>query len=230
MPVVSKYFVFACMIAFSLAVSGFSQNASQALRVKVDAVIADAYKQASAKFPCKLGTAGKAKMGNWKNVENCVNPAHDLVDWESLAAEIQKIRDQGRYASEDMVSTIEASLTAQAISYDKVFTVKQEKALLPLSNSLLKFLPSNSLAGLPVYDREGSLLGTFSGPYASEKSGRSETVKSYRMVSFQYTDLKGNMQAPTDTFLVDSFGVPWKDAKSQTGFRLPPDRFFPKHW
>jgi hypothetical protein len=229
MSVSSKYFVFTCMIAFSLTVPGFSQNSMQALRAKVDAVVADAYKQASAKFPCKLGAFGKAKMGNWKNVENCVNPAHDLVDWNSLAAEIQKIRDQGPNASEDVVSAIEASLTAQAISYDKVFVVKQEKALLPLSNSLLKFLPSDSLAGLPVYDKKGSLLGTFSGTYASEKSGRSETVNNYRMVSFQYTDLKGSMQSPTDMFLVDSFGVPWKDAKSQLGFRLPSDKFLPKH-
>lgn len=229
MPVASKRFVFACMIAFSLTVPGFSQNSSQALRTKVDAVVADAYMQASDKFPCKLGTFGKAKMGNWKNVENCVNSAHDLVDWTSLAAEIQMIRDQDRYALEDMAAAIEASLTAQAISYDRVFRVKQDKALLPLSNSLLKFLPPDSLAGLPVYDRKGSLMGTFSGAYAMEKSGRSEALNSYRMVSFQYTDLKGNMQAPTDTFLVDSFGVPWMDAKSQLGFRLPPDKFFPKH-
>jgi hypothetical protein len=229
MPVASKRFVSACIFIFSLTVPGFSQNSAQALRAKVDAVIADAYMQASDRFPCKLGTFGKAKMGNWKNVENCVNSAHDLVDWNSLAGEIQKIRDQGRYAFEDMVAVIEASLAAQAISYDRVFRVKQEKALLPLSNSLLKFLPPDSLAGLPVYDRNGSLMGTFSGVYAMEKSGTSEAVNSYRMVSFQYTDLKGNMQAPTDTFLVDSFGVPWEAARSQLGFRLPPDKLFPKH-
>jgi hypothetical protein len=229
MPVASKNFVFTCMIAFSLAVSGFSQNSSQELRTKVDAVVADAYKQASVKFPCKLGVSGKAKMGNWKNVENCVNLAHDLVDWNNLAAEIRKIREQGRYLSEDMATAIEASLTAQAISYDKVFMVKQEKALLPLSNSLLKFLPSDSLVGLPVYDRKGTLLGAFSGAYAMERSGGSGAVNSYRIVNFQYTDLKGSMQAPTDAFLLDSYGVPWKDARSQMGFRLPPDRFISKH-
>ena len=229
MPVASKYFIFICMIAFSLAVPGFSQNPSQELRVKVDAIIATAYKQASSRFPCKLGTAGKAKMGSWKNVENCVNPAHDLVEWDGLFTEIQKVRDQGRYQTEDMVAAIEASLTAQAIPYDKVFIVNQEKALLPLSNSLLKFLPSKSLVGLPVYDQKGVLLGIFAGAYATEKSGGLEFTKSYQMVNFQYTDLKGNMQAPTDPFLLDLFGVPWSDAKSQLGFRLPPDKLIPKH-
>jgi hypothetical protein len=229
MPIASKCFIATCLLAFGLTVPGFSQNSSQALRAKVDVVIADAYKQASAKFPCKLRISGKAKMGDWRSVENCLNPAHDLVDWNNLAAAILKIRDQGRYASEDIIAAIEASLATQAISYDKIFIVKQEKALLPLSNSLLKFLPSDSLAGLPIYDKKGALLGTFSGPYATEKSGRSESVNSYRMVNFQYTDLKGNLQAPSETFLLDSYGVPWKDAKSQLGFRLPPDKFYPKH-
>ena len=229
MPVASKHFVFVCMILFSLAVPGFSQNSSQELRVKVDAIIATAYKQASARFPCKLAAIGKAQMGSWKNVENCVNSAHDLVDWDSLVAEIQKVRDQGRYQTEDMVAAMEASLAAQAIPYDKVFIVKQEKALLPLSNSLLKFLPANSLVGLPVYDKKGSLLGTFSGAYVTEKRGGLESANHYQMANFQYTDLKGDMQAPTEPFLVDSFGVPWNDARSQPGFQLPPDKLFPKH-
>jgi hypothetical protein len=229
MPVLSKYLVLACMIAFSLAVPGFSQNPLQELRTKVDALVATAYKQASAKFPCKLSVSGKAKMGNWKDVENCVNPAHDRVDWESFAAEIQKVRDQGRYQAMDVAAAIEASTTAQAIPYDKVFVVKVENTLLPLSNSFLKFLPADSLMGLPVYDKKGSLMGTFAGPYAREKSGGLETLNSYRMVNFQYTDLKGMMQAPTEKFLLDSFGVPWKEAKSQPGFRLPADKLLPKH-
>jgi hypothetical protein len=217
------------MIAFSLAVPGFSQRSSQDLRMKVDAIVATAYKQASAKFPCKLGAFGKAKMGSWKNVENCVNPANDLVDWDSLAAEIQKIRDRGRYQTEDMIAVIEASLAAQAISYDKVFVIKQEKALLPLSNSLLKFLPASSLAGLPVYDKNGSLLGAFSGTYVMEKRGGLESANSFQMVNFQYTDLKGDMQKAMQPFLLDSFGVSWNDAKSQLGFQLPADKLIPKH-
>jgi hypothetical protein len=229
MSVLFKCLIFLCMVAVNFAVPCFSQNALQELRIKVDVIVATAYKQASVKFPCKLSTAGKAKMGNWKNVENCVNPAHDLVDWDVLSEELWKIREQGRYQTEDMIAVMDASLTAQAIPYEKVFTVKQEKALLPLSNSLLKFLPPDSLAGLPVYDKQGSKLGTFAGSYATEKSGGLESLRSYRMLSFQYDDLRGNIQTPTDQFLLDRYGVPWQDAKAQPGFRLPSDRFIPKH-
>lgn len=229
MSIVSRILVFSCVCFMSLAAPGFGQNSSQELKKKVDAVIATAYQAAAAKFPCKLKTSGKAHMGRWKDVENCVNPAHDLVDWEGAASELQAIRNNGRYSAMDMVAAIENSLAAHAVPYDKVFRVRDAEALLPLSNSLLKFLPPKSLMGLPVYNKKKELLGAFSGPYAFERSGGLEASNSYRMVNFQYTDLKGDMQAPTEKFLLDSFGVPWKDAASQPGFQLPPDRLIPKH-
>jgi hypothetical protein len=162
-------------------------------------------------------------MGRWKDVENCVNPAHDLVDWEGHAAALKKIRDDERVSYEDLITVVEAALTEQALSYDKVFIVNEKEAgeaLLPLSNSLLKFLPENSLVGLTVYRKNGELIGIFLSEYSFERSGGLEILSGYRMVNFQYTDLHGNTQAPTDRFLLDSFGVPWRDARFQPGFRL----------
>jgi len=215
------------LISFNLCLPALGQGGSEELKKKVDAVIARAYKEASVKFPCKLKTVGKAKMGNWKDVENCVNPAHDLVDWESHAAALKKIQEEEKVSSEGMSAAIEAALTAQALSFDKVFLVKKNEemaALLPLSNSLLKFLPEKSLAELMVHNKNGDLLGTFIGPYSFERSGGLEILSEYRIVNFQYTDLRGNAQAPGERFLLDSFGVPWRDAWSQPGFRLPSNR------
>jgi hypothetical protein len=97
-------------------------------------------------------------------------------------------------------------------------------ALLPLSNSLLKFLPENSLSGLTIYAKNGDLLGVFTGIYAFERSGGLEILTGYSMTNFQYTDLRGNTQAPGERFLVDSYGVPWRDAWHQPGFRLPANK------
>lgn len=220
----------ALAVGLGLALPVSAQNAREELKAKVDAVVTKAYAEAAVQFPCKLKASTKAKdkrMGNWKDVENCVNPAHDRVDWEGHASELRSIRDELRVLPEDVSVAVEAALTAHAISYDKVFRVikkNEDRALLPLSNSLLKFLPENSLADLPVYSKKGELFGSFIGTYSSERTGDLLVLGGYRMVNFQYTDIKGEAQAPTDRFLIDSYGVPWKDAKSQLGFRLPSDK------
>ncbi len=217
------------MLFVGLAASGNSQNPSQDLKTKVDAVISTAYQSAAVKFPCKLKPHGKAKILGWRDVEKCLNSANDRVDWEELSQRLVKIREDGRFWAIDISSAVESSLAAHAIPYDKVFLVKEMKALLPLSNSLLKFLPADSLMNLPVYDQTGAKIGTFVGVYSYDREGGLAAANRYRMSIFQYTDLKGNMQAPTDKLLFDTYGVPWKDAMSQPGFRLPADKLLPKH-
>ena len=214
-------------ISFGLALPAFGQNNRDEITRKVNAIIAQAYEEAAVKFPCRLKTSGKAKMGRWKDVENCVNPAHDLVDWEGHAETLKKIREDERVSHEDISVAVEAALTAQALSYDRVFQVNEKEALtalLPLSNSLLKFLPEKSLTDLLVYDKTGDLLGVFIGIYSFERRGGLEILTGYNMANFQYTDLKGNAQAPSERFLLDSYGVPWRDARQQSGFRLPSNK------
>jgi len=207
----------------------FSQNASADLKSKVDTIVVAAYQSASVSFPCKLGaTQNKVKMLSWQDVDKCLNSANDRVNWEELSLQVQKIRGGGGYPSMDMPSVIESSLAAHAIPYNQVFRVKETKALLPLSNSLLKFLPVNSLMDLPVFNNSGNRVGTFSGVYIFEKAG-TLSGNMQRHSLFQFTDPSGNMQSSPDHLLLDSYGVPWKEAESQPGFRLPADRLMPKH-
>ena len=215
------------LMCLGFAMPTLAQNNQEEFKKKVDAIVAQAYKDASVKFPCRLKTSGKAKMGRWKDVENCVNSAHDLVDWENYADALKKIREDNRVSLEDMAITVETALTEQALRYDKVFVVNEKEegtALLPLSNSLLKFLPENSLTELTVYSKNGDLLGIFIGTYPYERSGGLTFINEYSMMNFQYTDLRGTAQAPTERFLLDSFGVPWRDAWHQPGFRLPSNK------
>jgi hypothetical protein len=60
--------------------------------------------------------------------------------------------------------------------------------------------------------------------YSFERSGGLEILAGYHMANFQYTDLHGNTQAPGERFLIDSYGVPWRDAMRKPGFRLPSNR------
>ena len=205
----------------------YGQTKHDEVKEKVDAIIAQAYREAVVKFPCRLRTSGKAKMGRLKDVENCVNPAHDLVDWEGHAEALKKIRDEERLSREDLAAFVEAALTERALLFFNVFHMNEKDvglALLPLSNSLLKFLPDNSLTDLTVYNKNGNLLGVFIATYSFDRSGGLEFLTGYSMKNFQYTDLRGNVEAPGERFLLDSYGVPWRDARIQLGFRLPSNK------
>jgi hypothetical protein len=217
-----KPIVLACVFITGFAASGSSQTPSEALKSKVDAVISAAYQSAAARFPCNLKARGKARMLRWEDVAKCLNEANDGVDWRDISHQLRQIREDGGFQVSDISAAVESSLSAHAVTYNKVFAVKGTEALLPLSSSLLKFLPENSLLDLAVYDQSGTKIGTFSGVYSFQKIGSISGIQQ-RHALFQYTDLKGNMQASPDRLLLDSFAVPWKDALSQPGFRLPSD-------
>ena len=221
MKKIFRYLNLAGVLLSVFFASAYGQNPPDDLQSGIDALISEAYRSAATNFPCKLKTRGKAKMLRWENVDKCLNDARNRVDWAELSGKLQAIREGRKFQTFDINSAIESSLAAHAIPFEKIFRVKEMKALLPLSNSLLKFLPPDSLMDLPVYDKSGERVGSFSGLYKYDRSGGLSMANSFTMTLFQYTDLKGRIQTPAGRLLLDSYGVPWKEAMSQPGFRLP---------
>jgi hypothetical protein len=217
---------FGCSIFLWFAHSSSAQNLSRELQTGIDEVVASAYKTASTEFPCKVKPHGKYKMLKWQTIDGCLNDAYNRVDWADLSDRISKLRERAGSLAGEMPAMIESSLTAHAIPYEKVFLVNNADALLPLTNSVLKFLPPDSLMDFPVFENTGKRIGTFSGVYSYDKSGGLAAANAYRMSIFQYTDLKGEIQTPmsANRLLLDSYGVPWKGAVSQPGFRLLSDK------
>ncbi len=192
---------------------------------KIDGAVADAYRTAAEAFPCKVKSRGSTKMLRWEDVDRCLNQAAARVDWDALAKKLQELRTSVYGISESsFAAALDTSLSAHALTFERVFTVKNEKSRLPLTNSLLKFLPADSLMDLPVFDKAGSQVGTFSGVYAYERAGGLSSANVYRLALFQYTDKNGNIQSAADKLLLDSFGVPWFQAKAQPGYRLTTDK------
>lgn len=215
-----RYFALMCsMLAMSAA--ALCQTYPEDLREKIDAVVLAAYQKASEQFPCKLKTRGKAKMAHWQQIEKCLNYANNRVDWVDINGQIRRIGQEYRVPEQELMSLAGRSLSAHALPYDRVFTLKNEKALLPLSSSLLKFLPEDSLIGLPVIDSSGKEIGTFEGVYTFERPGGLLSGSILRYSLFQYKDVNGRIQSAPDKLLLDSFGVPWKGAGTQPGFRFP---------
>ncbi len=201
-----------------------SQGIPKDLLEKIDTIVAGAYQAAAARFPCKIGT-GKHRMMSWQKVDRCLNDAAAEVDWEGISKQLEALRaEPTRIPISEFNGAVDTSLAAHALPYEKVFIVKDERALLPLTNSILKFLPADSLHDLAVFDRTGSEVGRFSGVYPYERQGGLASANTYRLMLFQYTDKLGNVQSASERLLLDSFGVPWKDARTQPGFRLTSEK------
>lgn len=191
----------------------------------VDAAVLSAYRAASAGFPCEIKGRGKPKMMRWEQVDRCLNDAVNKVDWPALSHQLESMRSSAKgIAPAEFNAAVEASLSEHALLYESVLTVKPTEILLPLTNSLLRFVPADSLTGLAVSDKVGNQVGTFTGLYSYERSGGLASANMFRLVLFQYTDHNGQVQSSSDRLLLDSFGVPWKDARSRKGFRLTAEK------
>lgn len=192
------------------------------LEAKVDSAIAGAYRSAATGFPCKVKAGGKPRMMRWQEVDRCLNDAAARVDWDTVSASLRGIRaSAGIAAAGRFEALVQQALENHALAFDGVFAVKNADALLPLTHSVLKYLPGDSLLDLPVFDRRGTAMGTFAGVFPYERTGGLASANTYRLMLFQYKDRNGNIQSPPDKLLLDSFGVPWKEAMNQRGFRLP---------
>ncbi|MEJ2108751.1 MAG: hypothetical protein P8Z37_02345 [Acidobacteriota bacterium] len=202
------------------------QDLSSRFEAEIDSMIVAAYQTASEEFPCKPGTDGKPRMIKWQDLDKCLNDANERVDWESLAGQIETLRTEERVLRQDVSPVVEKALSAHLIPYSRVLSVNRKDVLLPLTNTVLKFFPSNTLEGLPVFDRKlKKQIGKFFSTFTYEKTGGLSAATTYRLYMFQYTDLTGDLEAPiiSGGLLLDSYGVPWEDISTLSGFRLSSD-------
>lgn len=217
-----KFLLSATLVGHGAAHAIIRQELPGDLKAKVDAAIAGAYRSAAAGFPCKVKAGGKPRMMRWQEVDRCLNDAAARVDWDAISSSLRELRaSAGIAVAGRFEAMVQEALETQALTYDKLFAVKNADALLPLTHSVLKYLPGDSLLDLPVLDRRGTAMGTFAGVFPYERTGGLASANTYRLMLFQYKDRNGNIQSPPDKLLLDSFGIPWKDAVNQRGFRLP---------
>ncbi len=213
----------AAFLGILYAVPSPRQRTPRDVAERIERAVAPAFEAAITGFPCKIGTRGKPKMLQWEEVDECLNSkVAAKVDWQALSEQLRQLRDSTRDISAlEFSAAVETVLGKYTLPFEKMFVVKDEKTLLPLTNSVLKFLPPDSLQETPVYDKVGTLMGTFAGVYIYESSG---SGAKYRLSLFQYLDRNGEFKPVPEKLLLDSFGIPWKDARSHPGFRLSAEK------
>jgi hypothetical protein len=217
----------ACAILFVLFAATHAAAGAQAPKEvadKIDGIVALAYQAAAAKLPCKISTQAYYPMLRWQNVDKCLDQAQNRLDWDAFVAKLKAARP-AHVSEEAFAVAVGESLDKQAIPFNRFFQVKSKKAFLPLTNSILKYLPPSSLVDQPVYDQKGKVqLGTFLGVFFYEHQGGLASANAYRLSQFQYKDNQGRIQVPlsgsSDRILYDNFGVPWDKIMARPGFRL----------
>ncbi len=218
-------FVPAALFAFLLhAAPAPAQDLPRELKEKLDGLVAAAYQIAAAGLPCKVKAGGKPRMIRWQDVDRCVNEAADRVDWQGMATQLEPIRAAVTMSPEDFNAIVAGAFSLRALPFDKLFIVKSPESYLPLTNSLLKFLPADALQDVEVIDKTGKQIGKFAGTYSFERTGGLATANTYRLTLFQYADPAGNVQSVSERLLLGSFGVLWKAVQGQPGFRLTTDK------
>jgi hypothetical protein len=216
------YFTLSLLLGFTTATP--AAQLPKEVAAKVDAVVESAYGAASAKLPCKISRGSNSRMLDWKDVDKCMNEAMLRVNWEEFSSRLRGLRPPN-VSEGDFAAVVENSLARQALPFEKVFRVKKAEELLPLTNSILKYLPPNSLMDQPIFDQKSKQpIGAFAGVFFYERAGGVVTGNPYRLALFQYLDAQGKMQSPSEKLLLDSFGVPWGKAMNQPGFCLPTDK------
>jgi hypothetical protein len=221
-------FIYLCFVW--LLQLGISQDLPKDLTEEIDTIIGAAFQSAVTQLPCTVKTSGKPKLIRWQDVDKCLNNAAGNINWNELSGQLRALKAGARGLTESaFLTAVDSSISARAVAFDKVFIVKDPQALLPLTHSLLKYLPPDSLQDLEVYEGSGTAIGTFAGVYLTERPGGLLGNSNYRLARFQYKDKNGDLHAATDNLHllssgVPSYGVRWSDAMSQQGFRLTSEK------
>ncbi len=98
-------------------------------------------------------------------------------------------------------------------SFQEVFSLTRPDAYFPVLSNLLKLVPEESLIGLPVFGRDGTLMGHFENLVIFQKRGSYNYSRYY----FQFRDGNDELQSAGNPNLIDiSNGKPlfllkWED-------------------
>lgn len=150
-------------------------------------VWADACEEIVAEFkvPINLKTRGKPKIGKWEQVDEILNGLGQRME-----------------------------VAACEFTFGELFRNKKEDELyFPLTNTVLRVVPEESLSGIRVFGKDGQALGVFANRVRYERSGGLQFQNSYSVYYFQYADLADKLQSVGHRLLLDDFVVRWSDIK-----------------
>jgi len=154
-----------------------------------------------------------------------INTRHKprILRYEDVDAHLAAILRWAESRDPAWVPAAEAAPGDVILRFDEVFTPGKTPCFLPLTNNIVKQVPTASLQGLAVYEPSGDVLGTFAGTYEYTRTG----VRAYTLICFQYERPDGRMQRSGTDLLLDRFVVSWEDVHDRPFLILRPQEQVP---
>ena len=103
------------------------------------------------------------------------------------------------------------------LTFGEIFAVPSPQALFPLTNTVVRLAPEESLSGLTVRDERGRELGAYRFKY----SFTSSKGKTYTLWCFQYETPEGRLQQTGHALLLDRWLARWTEIASRVLVRFP---------
>ena len=142
---------------------------------------------AELEIPVKLKTRGKPRVAKWEKVDEVLN---------DLGPRLEKV--------------------ACEFTFGNLFRNKKgDEMLFPLTNTVLRTVPEESLVGVEVLNKEGQALGTYANRVPYERSGGLQLKKSYTTYYFQIMDSAEKLQSVGHQLLLDTYVVRWTDLENK---------------
>jgi len=138
-------------------------------------------------IPIKLKTRGKPKMARWEQVDEILNGIGQKLERASCEFTFGELFRYG----------------------------KEEEVYFPLTNTVVRVVPEQSLSGIKVYNNDGDLLGFYANKVRYERSGGLEFNQTYSLYYFQYSDLADKLQSVGHRLLLDDFAIRWIDIRDK---------------
>lgn len=128
---------------------------------------------------------------------------HDVAKWQ----DIDKLLNELAQVSEG---------TNCNFTFSEIFRIEEESPLFPLTNSVIRVVPEESLKGVPVFNKEAEKIGSFAGQVRYERTGGLYARRSYTIYYFQYEREDGKLDSAGGggQLLLDRYLTKWGDIKA----------------
>jgi hypothetical protein len=138
------------------------------------------------KLPVRLKSRGRPQRAQWEQVDRTLVTLQDRLQGKGCC-----------------------------LRFEHLFQAKRDDIYFPLTNQLIRVIPETALAGVPVFNQSGDLLGSFTSRFMVEKSGAFYNRQRVTLYFFQYKDDQGELHDSGRELLLDNYLVRWADIRDR---------------
>lgn len=153
------------------------------------------------------GPAAQGVLAKFKPLKVKARGSHRVLRFEEID---RRLADLAAWLETDQAAVLDPEAPAggpDTLRFADLFVPARPDTLFPLTNSVVRYVPESSLAGLTVFDSAGVAVGTFSNKYIYTRQGE----RRFTLHFFQYQTAAGTLRRTGPDLLLDRFSIRWQE-------------------